>query len=116
MNTNSLIIYILLFFQEEKQLLELCHNKYAPVSEFTALLDKGGVRLNIHNEVYRMIEHSTTNSVIVVYSSKVAMAGYPMPFHYRWAGIHSCGSATMEGVISLTSSFDTELKWTWLQM
>ena len=48
MNTNLLII----IFQEEEQLLELCGYKYAPISEFTALLDKGGVRLNIHNEVY----------------------------------------------------------------
>ena len=65
MNTNSLII--LLLFQEEKQLLKLCRNKDAPIREFTALLDKGGVRLNIHDEVYRMIEHSTTNSVIVLF-------------------------------------------------
>ena len=48
MNTNLLII----IFQEEKQLLKLCRNKDAPINKFTALLDKGGVRLNIHDEVH----------------------------------------------------------------
>ena len=52
MNTNLLVIIILLLFQEEEQLLKLCRNKDAPIREFTALLDKGGVRLNIHDEVY----------------------------------------------------------------
>ena len=36
--------------QEEKQLLELCGNKDAEISQFTALLDQGA-RLNIHNKV-----------------------------------------------------------------
>ena len=98
MNTNSL----LLSFQEEKQLLKLCRNKYVPVSTFTALLDKGGVRLNIHDKVY--IRTLKANSVIVLFdSSKVAMAVYPMLFHCRRAGIHSGWSATMEGVTLLTS-------------
>ena len=58
-----MMLLMISFFQEEEQLLELCRNKDAPVSEFTALLDEG-VRLNIHDKVY--IEHSTT---IVLYSS-----------------------------------------------
>ena len=70
----------------------------------------------MHDEVYRMIEHSTTTSVIVVYSSKVAMAVYPMLFHCRRATIHSGVLATVEGVISLTSSSKMELRWTWLQL
>ena len=50
MNTNLLLI-ILLLFQEEEQLLKLCRNKDAPISAFTALLDKGGIRLNVHDKV-----------------------------------------------------------------
>ena len=58
----------------------MCGNKDAPVSEFTALLDKGGVRLNIHDEVYRMIEHST-NSVIMLFDShNTMMAAYDLHF------------------------------------
>ena len=40
----------------------------------------------------------------MVYSSKVAMAVYPMLYHCRRASIHSGTLAMMEGVISLTSS------------
>ena len=50
------MLLMISFFQEEEQLLELCLNKDAPVSEFTALLDKG-VRLNIHNKVYRTLNN-----------------------------------------------------------
>ena len=106
-----MMLLMIPLFQEEEQLLELCHNKDAPVSEFTALLDKG-VRLNIHNKVY-YIEHSTTNSVIMLYSSKVAMAVYPMLSHCRRATIHSGWSVSVEGVILLTSSSIMELRWTW---
>ena len=115
MNTNSLIILLLLLFQEEKQLLKLCRNKYAPVRAFTALLDKIGVRLNIHDKVY--IRTLKANSVIVLFdSSKVAMAVYPVLFHCRRATIHSGWSANVEGVISLTSSYSTELRWTWQRL
>ena len=47
MNIYSLLIILL---QEEKQLLKLCREGTAAVSEFTALLDQGA-RLNIHDEV-----------------------------------------------------------------
>ena len=41
---------IKLFFQGEKQFLELCHNKDADISQFTALIDQG-FRLNTHDKV-----------------------------------------------------------------
>ena len=55
--TNKFIL------EEEEQLLQLCCDKKAPISQFAALLDLGA-RLNIHDEV----DHSTTNSIIVVCS------------------------------------------------
>ena len=58
-----MLLMSILFFQEEKQLLKLCRDENADISQFAILIEQG-VRLNIHDEV----GHSPTNSIIVVYS------------------------------------------------
>jgi hypothetical protein len=77
----------------------LCDKGTDPISQFADLLDRG-VRLDIHDEVDH--PNLTKNYIFV----------YPMLFHCSMVGIHSGGSATMEGEISLNVSFNTVLRWT----
>ena len=46
-----LLLSITLFFQEEEQVLKLCFDENAAISEFTALMNKG-VRVNIHDKEF----------------------------------------------------------------